>query len=134
MGKYWGYFLVVAGLIILAGKLYDLFHYYNLQTSLVCALGDYGCMATKNWIGKQILGSVALSFFGLIITYFGWKDIQKNKMIDNIADHVAENVTNVFKKYAAPTGPKFNSVEEIDQFLEDIKKEDVDDLGEILKK
>lgn len=134
MGKYWGYFLVVAGLIILAGKLYDLFHYYNLQTSVVCALGDYGCMTMKNWIGKQILGSVVLSFFGLIITYFGWKDIQKNKMIDNIADHVAENVTNVFKKYAAPTGPKFNSVEEIDQFLEDIKKEDVDDLGEILKK
>ncbi len=133
MGKYMGYLTLIGGLIILAGKLYDLFYYYNLQTSVVCALGDYGCMTMKNWIGKQILGSVALSLLGLIIADWGWKDIQKNKMINNIADHVAENVTNVFRKYATPAGPKFNSVEEIDQYLENIDKNEDLDIDKILK-
>ena len=71
------------------------------------------------------------AFFGLIITYWGWKDIQKNKTINNIADQVSSNVVQVVKKYATPSGPKFNSVEEIDQYLENLKNED--DLDKILK-
>jgi hypothetical protein len=131
MGKYWGYFLVVAGLIILAGKLYDLFHYYNLQTSVVCALGDYGCMTMKNWIGKQILGSVVLSFFGLIITYFGWNELHKpkyqikdDKELRKIADNAAKNFLDKVPKYTPiifyPDGTVKTLKPQYDDYMEKI--------------
>jgi len=125
MGKYWGYLLLIGGLIFIAAKLYSLFYFSNLYNTMPnCAYNDFECLQMRHYVGHQMLRSMVWAFFGLIITYWGWKDIQKNKTINNIADQVSSNVVQVVKKYATPSGPKFNSVEEIDQYLENLKNED----------
>ncbi len=95
MGKYFGYlFLFVGGF----GALYEVVGV--LQAS------------NTNVLLNNLLGIV----IGVIMASLGWKWIQDTKTTENVSERVADNVTNVFRKYAAPAGPK----PQYDEYMEKI--------------
>lgn len=88
---------------------------------LLLFVGAYGVLLevvgvllvpNTNVLFNNLIGIV----IGTIIASIGWQQIQKAKTVENVSERVAENVTNVFKKYAAPTGPK----PQYDEYMEKI--------------
>jgi len=78
MGKILGYAILITGLILIVAKIYSLFYFSNLYNTMPnCAYNDFECLQMRHYIGHQMLRSMAWAFFGLIITYWGNKEIKK---------------------------------------------------------
>ncbi|MFA5559672.1 MAG: hypothetical protein WDA59_09550 [Methanofastidiosum sp.] len=132
MGKYWGYFLVVAGLILLAGKLYSLFYFSNLYNTMPnCAYNDFECLQMRHYVGHQMLRSMVWAFFGIIVTYWGWNDLHKpkyqikdDKELRKIADNAAKNFLDKVPKYTPiifyPDGTVKTMKPQYDDYMEKI--------------
>jgi len=102
---------------------------------LLLFVGAYGALIEligmllvphANVIANNLVGFV----IGIIIASLGWKWIQSAKTVESTSERVGENVANVFRKYAAPSGPKIGNV---DQYLENIDKREDLDLDKVLK-
>jgi len=129
MGKYFGYVAIIVGIyILLCGlSLFSMYFDDSIRTSYT-AIGTL--VNSTNFVTFTLISAV-VSIIGLMISYYGWKWVQSAKTIESTSERVGENVANVFRKYAAPSNPK---IENIDQYLDKIDKREDLDLDKFLKK